>query len=55
MKTIKNTLYIIGVIVLIVKIFFRDDIPKDLDIMTGYLMGVFLLVVIILEVLTRQK
>jgi len=55
MKKIKNTLYIIGVIALIIKIFFRDDIPKDLDIMTGYLMGVFLLVIIILEVLTRRK
>jgi hypothetical protein len=55
MKTIKNILYIIGAIFLIIKIFFRDDIPKDLDLITGYLMGVFLLVVIILEVLTRRK
>lgn len=55
MKTIKNILYIIGVIILIIKIFFRGDIPKDMDIMTGYLLGVFLLVIIILEVLTRRK
>lgn len=55
MKKIKNILYIIGVIILIIKIFFRDDIPKDLDIKTGYLMGVFLLAVIVLEVLTRRK
>lgn len=55
MKAIKNTFYIIGAIALIIKIFFRDDIPQNLDVMTGYLMGVFLLVIIILEVLTRRK
>ena len=55
MKKVKNILYIIGVITLIMKIFFRDDIAKDLDIMTGYLLGVFLLAIIILEVLTRRK
>jgi len=55
MKKIKNILYIIGVIILIIKILFRDDISKDLDIITGYLLGVFLLVIIVLEVLTRRK
>jgi hypothetical protein len=55
MKKIKSILYIIGVIILIIKIFFRADIPKDLDIMTGYLLGVFLLIIIVLEVLTRRK
>jgi len=55
MNKIKNSIYVIGAIILIIKIFFRDDISKDLDIKTGYLMGVLLLVVIILEVLTRRK
>ncbi len=55
MKKIKNLLYVIGVVILIIKIFFREDIPKELDIMTGYLLGVFLLVIIVLELLTRRK
>lgn len=48
-------LYVIGVVILIIKIFFRDDIPKELDIITGYLLGGFLLIIIVLEVLTRRK
>jgi len=55
MKKSKNLLYVIGVVILIIKIFFREDIPKELDILTGYLLGIFLLIIIILELLTRRK
>ena len=55
MKKIKNLLYVIGAVILIIKIFFREDIPIELDIMTGYLSGVFLLAIIILEVLSKRK
>ncbi len=55
MEKIKNMLYVIGTVILIIKIFFRENILKEIDIMTGYLLGVFLLVIIVLEVLTNRK
>ncbi len=55
MNKIKNLLYVIGAIVLIIKIFFRDDISKGLDNVLWLLCGILVLIIIFLEVLTRRK
>jgi len=55
MKRIKNILYVIGAIVLIITIFFDDELPKKLDNILWILSGVLLLAIIILEAFFRKK
>lgn len=55
MKIIKNALYALGTIVLIIKIFFREDISKGFDNVLTILAGVLLLIIIVVEVISRRK
>lgn len=55
MKNIKNTLYFVGAILLIIKIFFRDNFNLELNKALWLSTGALLLVIIILEILTRRK
>lgn len=55
MNKIKNLVYIVGGILLIVKIFFKDIIPEGFHTIKFILAVFFLLIIIILELLTRKK
>jgi len=55
MKRIKNILWILATIVLIIKIFFRDEISKELHYTLAWCLLIWLLILIILEVITRKK
>jgi hypothetical protein len=55
MKNIKNTLYVLGAILLIIKIFLGDSFTKELNNVLWLSTGVLLLLIIIFEVLTRRK
>lgn len=55
MIKLKNLIYILGAILLVVKIFFKDDISNTLSNVLWVLAGIFLLVIIVLEIFTRRK
>jgi cell division protein FtsW (lipid II flippase) len=55
MKRIKNILYVVGAIVLLIIIFFRDDISERLDNIFWIFSGIWLLLIITLEIFFRRK
>jgi len=55
MKKIKNFLYIIGAIVIIVTIFFKNDISDKLDNILWVVSGMWLIIIIILELIKKEK
>jgi hypothetical protein len=55
MERIKNALYIFGAIIVIIRIFFRDDFSKELNNIIFWTIGIVLLSIIILEVITRKR
>ena len=55
MKKAINILYIIGVILVIALIFFKEDFSDKLNLGLGISAGVVLLIIVILEKLTKRK
>ena len=55
MKNIKNISYVLGAIILIVKIFFKDNFSEEINTGLWASTGILLLIIIILEVLTKRK
>ena len=55
MKKIKNILYVLGAIILIIRIFFGNEISNELYDISGWLCVVLFLIITVLEVITRKK
>jgi hypothetical protein len=55
MKTIKTTLYVLGVIFLVIILFFKKDLPLQIANLTWIISGVLLFMIMIIELLTRRK
>jgi len=55
MKTIKNASYIIGAIILIIKIFYKEDISKEFSLFLWLLSIVLVLCIIIIEINIWRK
>jgi hypothetical protein len=55
MKKIKNILYVLGAILLILKIFFKENFSEELNNGLWLSTGIFLLLIIIFEVLTKRR
>jgi len=55
MKKIKNAIYIIGAFLVIVKVFFRENISKELNDILLISAIILLSLIIIFEVFTKEK
>ena len=55
MQRLKNIIYILGFILLVVIIFFKKDLPLAIANSTWIVSGVLLIFIIILEIVTRRR
>lgn len=55
MKIIKRVLYIVGAIILIIVLFFSDDISDEIDNVLWVLSGVLLFLIVVTEIFIKRK
>jgi hypothetical protein len=55
MQRLKNIIYILGFILLVVIIFFKKDLPLAMANLTWVVSGVLLFLIIVLEIVTKKR
>ena len=55
MNILKRILYIIGFIILVLLLFLNKELPKNFNTLLGFLCGIILAMIIIVEFLIKKK